>query len=61
MNPLPKYICYNKKYNRYYFTRRIYGNNYTRSFRCLLKALNFLDAFNYYLEFDRDNIELLFK
>ena len=60
MKELPKYICYSRRYNRYVFSRTINTKNYKKTFRTLQSALVHLYQFNQLLEYNVDNINILF-
>ena len=60
MEDLPKYITYGRRYNRYIFSRTIDGINFKKTFRSLSSALEHLNAFNYLLENDIENLYILF-
>ena len=60
MEYLPKHIFYNLRYNRYVFSRTIDGMNFKKTFRSLPNALEHLNAFNYCLKNNINNLTYLF-
>ena len=60
MEYLPKYITYGRKYNRYIFSRTIKGKNYKKTFRTFKSALEHLNAFDFLLHNDIENLNIIF-
>ena len=60
MEYLPKHISYSLRYNRYVFSRTIDNVNFKKTFRSLPNALEHLNAFNYCLNNNINNLKFLF-